>query len=57
MSEIGSRSLLEPTEIARVPSIVSSSFPQVNTDVVDTDIRAAKVEETFIEKAFLLNDI
>ena len=57
MSEIGSRSLLEPTEIARVPSLVSSSFPQVNTDVVDTDIRAAKVEETFIEKAFQLNDI
>lgn len=34
MSEIGSRSLFEPTEIARVPSLVSSSFPQVNTDVV-----------------------
>jgi hypothetical protein len=34
MSEIGSRSLLEPTEIARVPSLVSSSFPQVNTEVV-----------------------
>ena len=57
MSGIGSRSLFEPTEIARIPSLVSSSFPQVNTDVVDTDIRAAKVEETFIEKAFLLNDI
>ena len=57
MSGIGSRSLFEPTEIARIPSLVSSSFPQVNTDVVDTDIRSAKVEETFIEKAFLLNDI
>ena len=57
MSEIGSRSLFESTEIARVPSLVSSSFPQVNTDVIDTDIRAVKVEETFIEKAFMLNDI
>ena len=57
MSEIGSRSLFEPTEIARVSSLVSSSFPQVNTDVIDTDIRAVKVEDTFIEKAFMLNDI
>lgn len=57
MLEIGSRSLFEPTETARVSSLVSSSFPQVNTDVVDTDIRTAKAEKTFLEKAFLLHEM
>ena len=57
MLEIGSRSLFEPTEIARVSSLVTSSFPQVNTDVVDTDIRTAKAEKTFLEKAFLLHEM
>lgn len=57
MLEIGSRSLFEPTESAKVLSLVNSTFPQITTDVVDLDIRTAKAEKTFLEKAFLLHEM
>lgn len=57
MLEIGARSLFEPTESAKVTSLVNSTFSQISTDVAEVDIRTAKAEKTFLEKAFLLHEM
>ena len=55
--EIGARSLFEPTEKARINSIVATEFPSVQTSVVSTDITTAVAAKTFLEKAFLLHEL
>lgn len=57
MLEISSRSLIEPTRKTKVSSMVSQTFPDMNTDVTDAEIRAALPEKTFLEKVFLLHEI
>lgn len=56
--EIGSRSLFEPTEQAKVGSLVASAFPQIDTDITPPmTITTAVPEKTFLEKAFLLHEL
>ncbi len=54
--EIGSRSLIEPTEVAKVKSLVSSNF-SINASVVESDIITAVPQKTFLEKVFLLHEL
>jgi len=56
MLEIGSRSLIEPTETAKVKSMISENLT-INTSIVDPDIITAVPEKTFLEKAFLLHEL
>lgn len=56
MLEIGSRSLIEPTEIAKVKSLVTANFP-INTSIVDSDVVTTVPQKTFLEKAFLLHEL
>ena len=56
MLEIGSRSLIEPTTVTHVQSLVEQSFPDVNTALVNPPIATAVIEKTFLEKAFLLHE-
>jgi len=57
MLEIGSRSLIEPTGMAKVSSFVSQIFPMMDTDVKSVEIRTALPQKTFLEKAFLLHEL
>ena len=57
MLEVGSRSLIEPTSKAKVKSMISREFPNINTDVADSYIRTALPEKTFLEKVFLLHEL
>lgn len=54
--EIGSRSLMEPTEQRAINSILSSSFP--NLDFATKPLRISTVlpQRTFLEKIFLLHE-
>jgi hypothetical protein len=52
--EIGSRSLTEPSAKGKVKSLVSEIFA-IDTTIIDSDIRTALPEKTFLEKAFLLH--
>ncbi len=54
--EIGSRSLKEPTEDAKIRSIINDSSP-ISTTVIDSNIITAVPEKTFLEKAFLLHEL
>ena len=54
--EIGSRSLIEPTEDAFVRSMVEESFPAITT-IHNVKIRTAVAEKTFLEKSFLLHEL
>jgi len=54
--EIGSRSLTEPSAKGRVKSLISEHFP-VDTTLVDSEIRTALPEKTFLEKVFLLHEL
>ncbi|GHS85417.1 nucleotidyltransferase [Bacteroidia bacterium] len=54
--EIGARSLIEPTAISEVKSLISENF-DIETTVVNTKIITAVPEKTFLEKAFLLHEI
>ncbi len=54
--EVGARSLFEPTEKARVTSIIHDTLGIV-TDIEDVEITAATPGKTFLEKAFLLHEI
>lgn len=56
MLEIGARSLIEPTETAKVKSMISENLP-INTTISDSDIITAIPEKTFLEKAFLLHEL
>lgn len=57
MLEISSRSLIEPTRKTKVSSMVSQTFPNMDTDVSDAAVRAALPEKTFLEKVFLLHEM
>ncbi len=54
--EIGARSLIEPTTVAKVKSLVSE-HTSVETSITDVDIITAIPEKTFLEKAFLLHEL
>lgn len=54
--EISSRSLIEPTETAKVKTFIAQHFP-FNTDIVDKEIITAVPQKTFLEKAFLLYEL
>lgn len=56
MLEIGARSLIEPTAIAKVKSLIAANSP-VSTTLVNSDIITAVPEKTFMEKAFLLHEL
>ena len=55
--EIGSRSLMEPTEHVHIQSIISNTFPNVNTMFVNPIIITAAPAKTFLEKACLLHEL
>ncbi len=55
--EISSRSLIEPTGIKSVSSIVSMQYPQINCNISECKIITALPEKTFLEKAFLLHEL
>jgi hypothetical protein len=54
--EVGSRSLIEPTDSILVNSIISKYLP-MDTSLVNPYIITALPEKTFLEKAFLLHEI
>lgn len=57
MLEVSSRSLIEPTGKAKVNSLISQEFNMVETTLVDSEIRTALPEKTFLEKVFLLHEM
>lgn len=57
MIEAGSRSLLEPTENMHVTSLIEAVLPTISTTIVDSSVRTAIAEKTFLEKAFLLHEL
>ena len=55
--EVGTRSLFEPTEPTQVKSLITSTFQQIETDIVSVVITTASPAKTFLEKAFLLHEL
>lgn len=55
--EIGSRSLMEPTVKMPIQTIISTTFPNVNTSLVTPVITTAAPAKTFIEKICLLHEL
>lgn len=55
--EIGARSLFEPTEKSFIQSMITASYPSVETSVIKTSITTAVAAKTFLEKAFLLHEL
>lgn len=55
--EVGTRSLFEPTEPTQVKSLITSTFQQIETDMVSVVITTASPAKTFLEKAFLLHEL
>ena len=55
--EVGTRSLFEPTEPTQVKSLITSTFQQIETDIVSVIITTASPAKTFLEKAFLLHEL
>lgn len=55
--EIGARSLFEPTEKSFIQSMITASYPSVETSVIKTAITTAVAAKTFLEKAFLLHEL
>ena len=55
--EVGTRSLFEPTEPTQVKSLITSTFQQIETDIVSVLITTASPAKTFLEKAFLLHEL
>ena len=55
--EVGTRSLFEPTEPTQVKSLITSTFQQIETDMVSVIITTASPAKTFLEKAFLLHEL
>ena len=56
MLALGSRLLFVSKENAKASSLVSFSFPQVNTDVVIMMFTPPKFEKASREKAFFLHE-
>ncbi len=56
MLEVGARSLIEQTAIAKVTSLIAANTP-VKTTLVDSDIITAQPQKTFLEKVFLLHEL
>ncbi|MFA6200515.1 MAG: nucleotidyl transferase AbiEii/AbiGii toxin family protein [Bacteroidales bacterium] len=54
--EIGSRSLIEPTEPSKVKSLITTNFP-IDTSIVDSNITTTVPQKTFLEKAFLIHEL
>jgi hypothetical protein len=55
--EVGARSLFEPTEKSFIQSMITASYPSVETSVIKTAITTAVAAKTFLEKAFLLHEL
>ena len=55
--EVGTRSLFEPTEPTQVKSLITSTFQQIETDMVSVIITTASPAKTFLEKSFLLHEL
>lgn len=56
MLEVSARSLMEPHADATVNSMLSEAYPQVDTQILQSNIRTALPAKTFLEKAFLLHE-
>lgn len=54
--EIGSRSLLEPTEIREINSVLSAQFPDMDFIAKPFNVSAVLPQRTFLEKVFLLHE-
>lgn len=54
--EVGARSLIEPTEIRKVQSLITQSFP-IESAIADANIITSVPAKTFLEKAFLLHEL
>jgi hypothetical protein len=54
--EIGSRSLIEPSQNVGIRSIIASSYPQSSFADPSTPIPTVIPQRTFLEKAFLLHE-
>jgi len=54
--EVGARSLIEPTALRTVKSLISENL-NVDTSLIDVSIATAVPEKTFLEKTFLLHEI
>jgi predicted nucleotidyltransferase component of viral defense system len=54
--EVGSRSLMEPTEQRAINSILSSSFPNLDFATPSLHISTVLPQRTFLEKVFLLHE-
>lgn len=57
MLEVSARSLMEPHADATVNSMLSEAYPQVDTQILQSNIRTALPAKTFLEKAFLLHEL
>lgn len=55
--EVGSRTLIEPSEEATVQSFITRLFPQFASEDNKVRIPTAVPEKTFLEKAFLLHEL
>jgi hypothetical protein len=55
--EVGARSLFEPTEKSFIQSMITASYPSVETSVIKTAVTTAVAAKTFLEKAFLLHEL
>lgn len=56
MLEVGARSLIEPTAVSKVTSLIAANT-SVKTTLVDSDIITAQPQKTFLEKVFLLHEL
>jgi hypothetical protein len=54
--EVGARSLIEPTAVKEIKSLISENF-DVDASLVNSKITTTVPEKTFLEKAFLLHEI
>lgn len=54
--EVGARSMIEPTEMISVCSIVSENLPKAPFSEKPFEIRTVTPKRTFLEKAFLLHE-
>jgi len=54
--EIGSRSLMEPSESKKIESIIGSLFPEQKFAMKSVDVSVVIPTRTFLEKIFLLHE-
>ena len=55
--EVGTRSLFEPTEPTQVKSLITSTFQQIETDMVSVIITTASPAKTFFRKSLSITRI